>query len=292
MLGTIMVATTPAPDCGRTLRKMSRRPALETPMTYESILFEVNDRVATITFNRPDQGNSMDLAVMKELMHVSIVCDEDPAIRAAIITGSGRFFSVGGDLASFGETDDPASLIKEMTVYFHAAVSRFSRMDAPLIAAVNGMAAGAGFSLVSACDLSVAAESARFASQYTAASLSPDGSSTYFLPRLVGTRRAMELMLTNRRLSAAEALEWGLINEVVPDEELASRVGELAGALANGATLAYGSVKRLLHDSFSATLETQMEMEAREIASLTKSRDGIEGVQAFLDKRTPEFTGE
>ena len=177
-------------------------------------------------------------------------------------------------------------------MYFHAAVSRFSRMDAPLIAAVNGMAAGAGFSLAAACDLSVAAESARFASQYTAASLSPDGSSTYFVPRLVGTRRAMELMLTNRRLSAAEALEWGLINAVVPDDELKAHVGELAQTLARGATLAFGSVKRLLHDSLSATLETQMETEAREIASLTKSRDGREGVRAFLEKRAPEFIGE
>ena len=261
-------------------------------MTFESILFDVADDVATITFNRPDQGNSMDLTVMRDLMHASIRCDEDPAIRAAIVTGSGRFFSAGGDLDSFGSTDDPASLIKEMTVYFHAAVSRFSRMDAPLIAAINGMAAGAGFSLAAACDLSVAAESARFVSQYTAASLSPDGSSTYFVPRLVGTRRAMELMVTNRRLSAAEALEWGLINAVVPDDELNAHVGELAQTLARGATLAFGSVKRLLHDSLSATLETQMEMEAREIASLTKSRDGREGVRAFLEKRTPEFTGE
>lgn len=260
-------------------------------MTFESIRFERHDTVALITFDRPDQGNAMDLTVMRDLMHASIVCDEDPAVRAVVVTGSGRFFSAGGDLASFGATDDPASLIKEMTVYFHAAVSRFSRMDAPIIAAVNGMAAGAGFSLAAACDLAVAGESARFASQYTAASLSPDGSSTYFVPRLVGVRRAMELMLTNRRLSAAEALEWGLINEVVPDDELHDRAMELAGVLGAGATLAFGAVKRLLHESLSGTLETQMEQEARQIAALTHSHDGREGVRAFLEKRAPAFEG-
>lgn len=258
-------------------------------MTFESIRFDLDGGVAVITFDRPDQGNAMDLTVMRDLMHAAIRCDEDPEIRAVVVTGSGRFFSAGGDLASFGAADDPASLIKEMTVYFHAAISRFSRMDAPIIAAVNGMAAGAGFSLAAACDLAVAAESARFASQYTAASLSPDGSSTYFVPRLVGVRRAMELMITNRRLSSAEALEWGLVNEVVPDERLQERALELAGSLASGATLAFGAVKRLLHESLSGTLETQMEQEARQIAALTHSHDGREGVQAFLEKRPPEF---
>ena len=261
-------------------------------MTYESILFDVSDAVATIRFNRPDQGNSMNLAVMRDLMQASIVCDEDPAIRALIVTGSGRFFSAGGDLAGFGAAEKPASLIKEMTAYFHSAVSRFSRMNAPMIGAINGMAAGAGFSLAAACDISIAAESATFASQYTAASLSPDGSSTYFVPRLVGMRRAMELMVTNRRLTAVEALAWGLITEVVPDTELMIHVTERAAGLASGATLAYGAVKKLLHESFASTLETQMEMEARAIAALTHTRDGREGVAAFLEKRTPEFRGE
>ena len=261
-------------------------------MSYESILFEVAYGVATITLNRPDEANAMDLVVMRDLMLASIECDERPDIRAAIITGSGRFFSAGGDLAAFGAAENPAALIKEMTVYFHAAVSRLSRMDAPLIAAVNGMAAGAGFSLAAASDLCIAAESARFASQYTAAALSPDGSSTYFVPRLIGVRRAMELMLTNRRLSAAEAQEWGLVNTVVPDDELMPTVHDLAAGLAQGGTRAYGAVKRLLHASFSGSLETQMEMEAREIAALANSRDGREGVGAFLAKRKPEFTGE
>jgi 2-(1,2-epoxy-1,2-dihydrophenyl)acetyl-CoA isomerase len=259
---------------------------------FEKILFQVAGGVATVTFNRPDEANAMDLQLMQELMHAAIRCDEDPGIRAAVVTGRGKFFSAGGDLSSFsGAGEEIGALLKEMTVYFHAAVSRFSRMDAPLISAVNGMAAGAGFSFVAASDIAIAAESARFTSAYTAASLSPDGSSTYFVPRLVGMRRAMELMLTNRRLSAEEALEWGLITAVVPDDDLMGAVGELAASLASGATLAYGAVKRMLHESFGGTLETQMELEARSIAALAHTHDGNEGVSAFLEKRAPEFEG-
>ncbi len=230
---------------------------------------------------------------MQELMHASIRCDEDPGIRAVVATGSGRFFSAGGDLSAFADAGDEAGmLLKEMTTYFHAAISRFSRMNAPIIAAVNGIAAGAGMSFVAACDLAIAAESAMFTSAYTAASLTPDGSSTYFVPRLIGMRRAMELMLTNRRLSAAEALEWGLINRVVPDDELMPTVRELATELAAGGTLAYGAVKRMLHETFAGTLETQMEMEARAIAAMSHTHDGREGIDAFLNKRRPEFRGE
>jgi 2-(1,2-epoxy-1,2-dihydrophenyl)acetyl-CoA isomerase len=259
---------------------------------YDRIIFDLTEGVATITFNRPDSAHSMDLAFMQQLMHVAIRCDEDPGVRAVVITGSGRFFSAGGDLASFAEAGESAgALLKEMTTYFHAAISRFSRMDAPIVAAVNGVAAGAGFSLASACDIAIAAESAMFTSAYTAASLTPDGSSTYFVPRLVGMRRAMELMLTNRRLSAAEALEWGLITRVVPDDELFESATAAARDLAKGATLAYGAVKRMLHDSFSGTLETQMELEARMIASMSHTADGREGITAFFEKRKPNFVG-
>ena len=260
-------------------------------MTEDKVLFDVAG-VATIVFNRPDAANAMDLDVMRDLMGLSIRCDEDPGIRAAVVTGHGRFFSAGGDVTAFSEAGDEAgALIKEMTAYFHAAVSRFNRMDAPLIAAVNGMAAGAGWSLAASCDITVAAESARFLSAYTAASLSPDGSSTYFVPRLIGFKRSMELMLLNRRLSAAEALEWGLITKVVPDEQLMDDVMALARELAQGPTLTYGAVKRLIHESFSETLESQMERESREIAALTHTHDGKEGFAAFVEKRTSRFKG-
>lgn len=261
-------------------------------MGDEKVLFDLVDGVAAITLNRPDKANAMDLEVMETLMRLAIVCDEDPGIRAAVITGAGKFFSAGGDMASFQEAGVKAgALVKEMTTHFHAAISRFSRMNAPIVAAVNGMAAGAGFSLAAACDLSIAAESAQFLSAYTAGARSPDGSSTYFVPRLIGTRRAMELFLTNRRLSAAEAVEWGLINRVVPDAELMAETMELARELANGPTLAFGEVKKLMHLSLSGTLETQMELEARGIAAMSHTEDAKEGAAAFLEKRPPKYEG-
>lgn len=261
-------------------------------MQFEKILFVIDDGVATITFNRPEDANAMDRDVMYELMHAAIRCDEDRTIRCAVVTGSGGFFSAGGDLAAFADAgNDTGALLKEMTTFFHAAVSRLARMDAPVIAAVNGTAAGAGFSLVAACDLAIAADTAVFTSAYTAASLTPDGSSTYFVPRLIGLRRATELMLTNRRLSAAEAMDWGLINQVVPPEELRDTVGALARRLATGGTLAFGATKRMLQASFSETLETQMESEARSIAAMSHTEDGREGIKAFFEKRKPNFQG-
>ena len=261
-------------------------------MEFEKIRFERDGGVATITFNRPDNANAMDRDLMFELMHAAIRCDEDRAIRAVVVTGTGAFFSAGGDLAAFADAgDDAGILLKEMTTYFHAAISRLSRMDAPVIAAVNGMAAGAGFSFVAACDIAIAADTAMFTSAYTAASLTPDGSSTYFVPRLVGMRRAMELMLTNRRLTAQEALDWGLVNQVVARDELLEVAASLATNFAEGGTLAFGAVKRMLHESFAGTLETQMEMEARSIASMSHTEDGREGIAAFFEKRRPNFQG-
>lgn len=262
-------------------------------MSYQHILFEAKGPVARLTFNRPDAANGIHIEMAREFMLAAIECDENPAIRAVILTGAGKMFCAGGDLKSFaGYGDALAARLKEITTYLHAATSRLARMRAPLIAAINGTAAGAGFSLAIAADLVIAAESAKFTMAYTAAGLSPDGSSSYFLPRLVGLRRAQELMLTNRRLTAQEALAWGLVTEVVPDAELQARADALAGQLAAGATEAYGVVKRLLIDSYGGNLETQMELEARGIADSARTKDGIEGIRAFLARRPPEFTGE
>jgi 2-(1,2-epoxy-1,2-dihydrophenyl)acetyl-CoA isomerase len=182
--------------------------------------------------------------------------------------------------------------LKEVTTYLHAAVSRFTRMDAPVIAAVNGTAAGAGMSMVCCCDIVLAAESAKFTMAYTRVGLTPDGSSTYFLPRIVGLKRALELTLTNRMLSAQEACEWGIVNKVVPDAQLQAEAETLAAQLAAGATGALGSAKRLLHSGWTETLETQMELETQSIAVRAHTTDGREGIAAFLEKRTAKFTGE
>jgi 2-(1,2-epoxy-1,2-dihydrophenyl)acetyl-CoA isomerase len=261
-------------------------------MDYENLRFELADGVATITLYRPDAANAIDLALARELMHVAIRCDEDASVRAVLLTGAGKMFCAGGDLKSFAAQGDRLpSLLKEITTNLHASTSRFARMAAPLVVAVNGTAAGAGFSIAISGDLVVMAESAKLTMAYTAAGLSPDGSSTWFLPRLVGMRRAQELMLTNRRLSAAEALEWGLVNQVVPDAELAATAGALAKQLASGATRAFGTVKSLLASTFSESLETQMELEARGIAAMAGGADGREGIEAFVAKRAPKFSG-
>jgi 2-(1,2-epoxy-1,2-dihydrophenyl)acetyl-CoA isomerase len=261
-------------------------------MTSPAVLFQVSGNVAQVTLNRPDAMNSIDLELARELLQVAIRCDRDRAIRAVLLTGAGKAFCAGGDLramASFG--DGIGGGLKELTTYLHAAVAHFARMDAPMVVAVNGVAAGAGTSLAITGDFVLAAESAGFLMAYTAAGLVPDGSSTFFLPRLIGVRRTAELMLTNRRLSAHEAMDWGLVNRVVAGDRLAEEAMAWAQRFAAGPTRAFGRVKRLLHDSYAATLETQMEMESRAIAEMAESSDGREGIAAFVEKRRPLFTG-
>lgn len=261
-------------------------------MSYECIQFDVSDGIATMTLNRPDAANAMNLELSKEMMDVSIRCDEDPEVRVLIIRANGKMFCAGGDLKSFAAHGDRIGhALKDMTIYLHGAISRFARMNAPVITEVQGMAAGAGMSLAIIGDMVIAGESAGFTMAYTAAGLSPDGSSSFYLPRLIGVQRAKELMLTNRRLSAAEAAAWGIVNQVVPDGELAGEVMKLAVQLRQGPTAAYGSVKRLLDTTFTAGLETQMELEAREIVDNARGLDGREGIEAFVGKRKPTFQG-
>ena len=262
-------------------------------MTYETIHYEVRDSVAWITLNRPAAFNALSLQSMKDLFHIANRLGSDKSVRAAVLTGSGsKAFCAGGDVAAFAA--DPTTvdvLIKEMTTYLHAAISRFAWMNIPLVAAVNGVAAGAGLSLVAACDLAICADHARFTSAYTQIGLSPDGSGTYYLTRLLGTRRAMEMFLTNRTLNATEALDWGLVNRVVPADRLMAEVSELAAQFAQGPTLAYGGVKKLLLSSPTETLESQLEREARQVAELSQTQDSRDAMRDFVDKRKPSFHG-
>ena len=261
-------------------------------MDYETLIFKTDGPIATITLNRPDSANALDVTMARELVDVSIRCDESSDIRAVVIRGAGNLFCAGGDLSVFADAnEDAASVIKLMAGDFHMALSRFNRMNAPTIAAVNGTAGGAGFSLAVATDLAIAVDSAKFVMAYTNAGLSPDGSSSYFLPRRIGDRRTRELMLTNRVLSAQEALDWGVINQVVNAEEFDDAVNKLATSLATGPTRAFGQVKALLNASFDNGMETQMEFETRGIADMVRTEDGKEGINAFLNKRKPEFKG-
>ena len=261
-------------------------------MAYQHLLLERRDHVATITLNRPDAYNALDLELGRELFHASLEVDEDPDVRCVVITGAGKAFCAGGDVKGFVDNLPRIGiLVKELTTYLHGAVSRLTRSPKPVIMAVNGVAAGGGLSFALSGDLVVAAESARFTMAYSKIAATPDGSSSYFLPRLVGLRRALELYLTNRVLSAREALEWGLITRVVPDSELRTAVETLAHELAAGPTLAIGGAKRLFHQSTWESLETQMELEAQAIAASGHTADFREGVTAFANKKPPTFHG-
>ena len=213
---------------------------------FKTLDFSINNNVAIITLNRPEAANGIDLTMAKELMQAAIICDESKEIRAVLLTANGKFFSAGGDLKSFAEFGEQVSAkIKELMIYMHSAISRFNRMDTPTVIAINGVAAGAGFSMACMGDIVFAAESAKFTMAYTAAGLSPDGAASYFLPRLVGIRRTQDLMLTNRRLTAQEALDWGIVTRVVADDDLYAEALAQAEQLAQGPTLAYGTVKQL-----------------------------------------------
>lgn len=261
-------------------------------MAYQYLRLERHDHVATITLNRPEAYNALDLQLGRELFHAALEVDEDPGVRCVVITGAGKAFCAGGDVKDFVDNLRRIGiLVKELTTYLHGAVSRLTRSAKPVIMAVNGVAAGGGLSLALSGDIVVAAESARFTMAYARIAATPDGSSSYFLPRLVGLRRALELYLTNRVLSAREALEWGLVTRVVPDAELWSAVDSLARELAAGPTLAIGAAKRLFHQSTWESLETQMELEAQAIAASGHTEDFRAGVTAFANKTVPTFHG-
>jgi 2-(1,2-epoxy-1,2-dihydrophenyl)acetyl-CoA isomerase len=256
---------------------------------YQTINFEQTGAITRITLNRPDAANGMNDTMTRELADAARRCDTD-ATKVVVLTGTGRFFCAGGDLKSFASAPDRGRYIKGVADDLHRAISTFARMDAVLITAVNGTAAGAGFSIAVTGDLVLAAESASFTMAYTRAGLSPDGSSSYYLPRLIGIRKAQELMLTNRTLSAQDAAQWGLVTEVVPDDQLAARADELADQMVATSRQSNGAVKALLLTTFKNGIEDQMELEGRLIAERANSADGREGVDAFMAKRKPEFS--
>ncbi|WP_334185522.1 enoyl-CoA hydratase/isomerase family protein [Novosphingobium sp.] len=256
---------------------------------FEAIEFERDGPIARITLNRPDAGNAITFELARELAHAARLCDM-PEIRVVLLTGKGRLFCAGGDLRVMAASgDDASAMVKEVADALHDAIATFARMDAPLVIAVNGPAAGAGFSLALVGDHVLAARSASFATAYVAAGLCPDGSATYYLPRLVGLRRAQELLHTNRRLSAQEAADWGIVTQIVTDETLAGEAEALCQHLATGARGSHAAIKSLLLASPGNGLETQMELEARGIAAAVRSDDGREGIAAFLEKRAPVF---
>src|SRR5262245_5581232 len=261
-------------------------------MAYESIVYDVKDAVATMTLNRPDTYNALNLTLARDLFHATLEADEDREVRCIVITGAGKAFCAGGDVKDFADNPERiGALIKQLTTYLHGAVSRLARTQKPVVMAVNGVAAGGGMSLALSGDLVVATESARFTMAYSRIAASPDGSSSSFLLRMIGLRRALELHYTNRVLSAREAMEWGLVNRVHPDAEFPAAVATLARELAEGPTFAFGRAKLLFHQSTQESLETQMELETQAIAQSSATEDFRNGVAAFVQKKPARFVG-
>lgn len=245
-----------------------------------------------MTLNRAEARNAMDVEFMRDLSRAASHIEHDPSVRVVLLLAAGGTFSVGGDIkcfAAFG--DDTAARIKETADTFHQAIGTLARMTPPIVVAVNGFAAGGGFSLAMAGDLVIAGRSARFTMAYSGIGFSPDGGASYHLPRLVGLRRAAELILTDRVLSAEEALDWGVVTRVVPDDALVSEARNLAKQLAAGAMLAQVNSKKLLRASHGHSLEQQLDLEAESVARTASSADGLEGMAAFAQKRKPRFGG-
>lgn len=260
-------------------------------MSKPGVLLDVSDGVARLELCRPEAANTIDLDVAQGLAGAARRLRDDTAVRAVLLSGAGGIFCAGGDLKAFARSDRLPALLREITAHLHEAISELVRLEAPLVVAVEGNAAGAGLGLVSAADLVVAAESARFVMSYTAVGLTPDGASSWFLPRLLGERRAMELVLTNRVLDAGQALDWGLVTRVVPDGEAVGVALELARSLAAGPTRAFGAAKRLVRSAWSRALESHLAAESEELARAAERHDANEGIAAFLEKRPPRFDG-
>ena len=262
-------------------------------MSFETLEFSVDDNVAIIKFNRPDNANAMTPLMGKELLEAAIQCESNQDVRTVVVTGNGKMFSAGGDLQSFEDAGNQKyGFLIRMATDLHQAIIRLANLNAPVIMAVNGTAAGAGFSITLSGDYVIASEKAKFVCAYTASGLTPDGSSTFFLAKHIGLLRAKELMLTNRVLTAEEACQWGMVSKVVADDSVLEEALAMARQFAVGPTLAFGGVKSMLLNAFSLPVESQLERETQSIANMMRTEDGPAGLSAFLAKQKPEFKGK
>lgn len=266
-----------------------------TAPTYETIQFDVANHIATITLNRPDVFNAFNDQFSKELLSALKDAERDADVRVVILTGAGKAFSSGQDLGDLKKKYVPCHvphLGEDLKRRYDPIIKKICEMDKPVIAAVNGVAAGAGCSLALACDLRIASEHATFIEVFINVGLIPDSASTFFLPRLVGLGRAMELCCTGRKVDAEEALRIGLVNQVVPAGELMTAATAMASRLAGLPGRGIALTKQLLRKSFENSLDAQLIAEAfaQETAGMTA--DHYEGVVAFIEKRKPNFTGK
>ena len=262
-------------------------------MTDKDLVIVSNsDGIATVRLNDPGSLNALSVPMANRLREALGDLADDPTVRVLVLTGTGRGFCAGGDVQSFYDhRDDPQAVMQQVLDGLHGAIEVLIDLPFPTIAAINGVVAGAGMGVACATDLAVAVDDAVLTMAYTGIGVSPDGSSTWFLPRLVGTRVAMDMILTNRRVTAAEAVALGMVNMSVPADEFDEAVASLATKLSRGPTKAYVRARHLLRSSMSNSPTAQMDAEAAAILAAGETTDFYEGVSAFIEKRRPDFTG-
>ena len=258
-------------------------------MEYTTILTDKKDGILRITLNLPDRLNALDLVMREELKDAFLDARNDKSVKVVVVTGTGKAFCAGGDISTMKGVDAPAGRDRLKNV--QQLVRLMTELEKPIIAAVNGFATGAGLHIALACDMIIASEKAKFRESFVMIGLIPDMAGFYFLPLRVGLPRAKELMMTGRMLNAGEAASMGLVNRVVPHEELEKETMDLAQSLVKGPGRAYAMIKSALN-LWPASLQTLMEVEANLQAVAFATKDFDEGRQAFLDKREPKFTGE
>lgn len=259
----------------------------------ETIDYSVADGVATICLNRPEVRNAIDQRVADDTLTAVRRAGGDPAVRAVLICGNGPALTVGGDIGYFGQfsPDEYGRVFERMTTPFHEAFRLLDRIEVPVVTAAHGLVVGGGLGYVCSADLVLAAEHTTFLTAFAGLALSGDGGGTWHLPRLIGARRAARMYLENTPVDAATALDWGLVNDVVPDDELRDRATALATKLAAGPTRAYGKMRGLLNDSWTNDLATQLHAETDTLTQIGVSADAQEAIDAFANKRQPRYTG-
>lgn len=256
----------------------------------ETILTQRDGDILIITLNRPDAYNALNLEMMNLLAKALASAAVNGAINGILLTGAGKAFCAGGDLKWISQqTEDGGSVLYRLAPQFHLSIIEIRRMGKPVVAAVNGIAAGGGFSLALACDFRVIGEAATLRQAYTSSGLSIDGGGSFALPRLVGLARAMEIMAFDQPISAEKALEWGLVTRVVPDAEVVPTARQMLDGLTSSALHSFAWSKKLMNASFHHSLEEQLELERQGISDCAAHADGQEGIRAFAEKRRPAF---
>ncbi|WP_209122691.1 enoyl-CoA hydratase/isomerase family protein [Alkalihalobacillus sp. BA299] len=260
-------------------------------MSVPAVLFEVENGVATITLNEPKHMNALSSSIIEGLQNSIARINEDSEIRAVVLTGSGKAFCAGGDIKTFPDSRSNAAVSRNYMKFGLPFLVELAQLEKPIVAAVNGYAVGAGFSIAIACDFILASNDSTFAMSFNKVGLVPDLGALYHLPRIVGMARAKELALTGRSITPHEAKEYGIVLEVLPQEELLERAKELASTLADSATQALGLTKHILNRSYELSLEQVLREEAMAQAIAFSTDDHKEGVTSFFEKRKPVFTG-